>query len=360
MPRRIDTSKMVCQTLVALALIWCLLTACSSQATPSPGSLAVTAEAPTMGPVTPSPDQSAYRAAWRQSAHAAGYDLESGPNTYCARCHSPANWDPSAVIDEPPNCLNCKFPFETEPRQAEGNQLIPEPLWVGIDCPVCHKVENGVVVATLMWHDEASGYDETLDTPQALCEKCHRDTEVLRHAIDFDDGPHSDFDCMDCHADHTLVAGCGACHRMNRHQPPEPIVEHEGLSSNESCLECHPDVAADHDDEMTADETADCLACHEAIMAPGLITRRALGHSDLHHMVDCVACHDAAGLAVQPLEGGGLWITWRTSDFMGQPDSEPYQSHHLQREVDCQRCHYRLNPWGLPEVEGEEGGYGGS
>jgi hypothetical protein len=70
---------------------------------------------------TPKRAHSDFCNAWENSTHAYTYALEKGPNTCCAGYHSPANWNPAATINEPPNCVSCKFPFETEPRVADGN-----------------------------------------------------------------------------------------------------------------------------------------------------------------------------------------------------------------------------------------------
>jgi cytochrome c551/c552 len=63
--------------------------------------------------------------------------------------------------------------------------------------------------------------------------------------------------------------------------------------------------------------------------------------------VTCVACHDASGLDVGPVEGEDVWITFRTTELLGRANTEPYQSHALQRSVMCDRCHYPDNAWGL-------------
>ena len=52
---------------------------------------------------------------WKMSAHSL-YDLGHGPNEWCARCHSPQNWDPEAYVGPPPSCMTCKFPTDDELR----------------------------------------------------------------------------------------------------------------------------------------------------------------------------------------------------------------------------------------------------
>ena len=81
--------------------------------------LAGCAGAPPTPTLEPSPtprDDSAIRASLAEGVHADTYSLGTGPNTYCAVCKSPANWDPQAVVDAPPNCVSCKFESDTTMR----------------------------------------------------------------------------------------------------------------------------------------------------------------------------------------------------------------------------------------------------
>jgi len=276
--------------LVVLALAGgLLLSACQAAATPPAEALITEAASPT-------PDQSAYWQAWRGGAHAASYDLGKGPNTYCARCHSPANYDPMAKVDPPPNCVSCKFAFESEPRVAVSNPLVPEADWKGVGCESCHWMKGGVAQAEISWLNVQTGYHETLATTTALCEKCHADTETLRHKRDLQDGAHQGYTCTQCHDAHTTQASCTAAN-------------------------CHPQVGSEPEP--------------------------VAGHDANHVQVTCVACHDAGGLQVGPLEGQDVWVTFRTTQLLGRANTEPYQSHYLQASAPCQRCHFDDNPWGL-------------
>ncbi len=79
-------------------------------------------------PPTP-PDHStysAYYAALEEGPHGDTWGEGKGPNTWCARCHSPQNWDPAAFVGPPPSCMTCKFPTDDEMRIAEGNPFVPE------------------------------------------------------------------------------------------------------------------------------------------------------------------------------------------------------------------------------------------
>lgn len=256
--------------------------------------------------VTPDPRLAAIQEAWEQGPHADTYALEKGPNTYCARCHSPANWDPAAVIDPPPNCVSCKFAFEPEPRIAAGNPLVDQAEWESITCGVCHRVEDGEVQPEMAWYDRQTGYYESVSSSTNLCSHCHRDTETLRHARLLGDKAHADFSCTDCHDAHDTTASCGG-------------------------VDCHEDVIAAREGQEVQGEDE-----HK-------------GHNTAHAEVACVACHDALGLEVGPLEGQAVWMTFRTVELLGRSSTEAYQSHQLRREVDCGRCHFAGNEWGLSE-----------
>jgi hypothetical protein len=291
--------------ILPVMLIPCLLGSCGTG-----GSAAVQPAAPT--PAEPSPTAppaiSAQHpeiwAAWETGPHAAPYDLGKGPNTYCSRCHSPHNWDPAARVDPAPSCVSCKFPFEAEPRIAVSNPLIPEEEWAGIDCAACHLVTGGMVQADLRWFNPQSGYAETLASSTALCEKCHRDTETLRHARTPQGDLHAEYTCTSCHEPHTAQASC-------------------------STAACHPDVTT---------------ARQGAAPAPHP------GHDPAHASVSCGACHDASGAQIALDPETGEWHTLRTVEVLGRASASAFQSHSLAREVDCARCHFGGNPWGLPEL----------
>lgn len=269
------------------------LAACQEQA-------ALTVEpSPTKIKATAVPSHPEQQSKWENGPHANTYALEKGPNTYCAKCHAPINWDPAATIDSPPNCVSCKFPFEDTPRIATGNPLVAEAEWADIGCNVCHQVQDGVVEAEIAWLDTTTGYYETVADATALCEKCHLDNETLRHKRDLSGGAHADFQCTECHDAHDTQANCNDCHQ-----------------------------------EMITDP----LSGHSE-------------YSDAHPSLTCTACHDGAGLPAQPLESEEMWVIMRTTELMGRTSSKPYESHFIQRTVNCQRCHHAHNPWGLAEVQ---------
>lgn len=240
--------------------------------------------------------------AWQSGPHAAGYDLGKGPNTYCARCHSPRNWDPAASVDPPPNCVSCKFPSDAQPRLAKSNPLIPESEWKGVGCDACHKVDQNSLETEISWLDNRTGFHETLASPTELCERCHKDTETLRHSRALSGEIHQGYACTDCHEPHSLQASCASA-------------------------DCHASVSPETCPGFDAD----------------------------HQSVSCTACHDASGAEVGPLEDGSRWVTFRTVEVLGRGQRKDFQSHHIQLQVDCARCHFPSNPWELADqIEGSK------
>ena len=284
-------------------VVYPLLAACAEAGV---GSLQETPYAylPTDIAATSSPVQQIAWQDWQKGPHSATYDLSKGPNTYCARCHSPLNWDQSAKIDPPPNCVSCKFAFEAKPRIAQGNPLVPKDDWKNIGCEVCHQMENGAVQGEIAWLNPITGYHETVISPTDLCEKCHTNTETLKHKRALGDQAHDGFICTSCHNPHSAVASC-------------------------TQSGCHIEIS----------EAGPATSQPQAIY---------WNHRDPAHVnLACVACHDASGLEVGPLENQQVWMTFRTVLLLGRQNNEPYQSHDLQAVVDCGRCHFFGNPWGL-------------
>jgi predicted CXXCH cytochrome family protein len=323
--------------LVIVILVSSLAIACSS------GEGEPAAVEPTPEPLTPTPDQSSYWTAWQSGPHADTYDLESGPNTYCAKCHSPENWDRYATIDPPPNCVSCKFPSEAHVRVAEGNPLVPEEEWTSITCSVCHRVENGIAESEFAWHDNITGYYETVSSATELCEKCHLDSETLNHERDLGTGAHADYECTECHDAHSASASCEECHVVSMVSRGRAVPEHATVTSNKDCDECHAGAFSAHPIVIQEGGNDDCFDCHGFLMGNATPEAVQMGHNQVHTQVSCVACHDASGMEVGPLESPdsdeAIWVTFRTTAGPLGETKEPYQSHFLQRSVACTRCH---------------------
>nr|MBN1228992.1 hypothetical protein [Anaerolineae bacterium] len=269
-----------------------------------------TAPAPTP---TPTPrDDSAIRQALVTGVHADTYSLETGPNTYCAVCKSPANWDPQAVIDDPPNCVSCKFASDANMRVAVGNPVVPENQWEGIRCYNCHPVgEDNVAEEALAWWDAETDTHVFQENSTMLCEQCHRDSPAgtTRQRELADSTAHASATCTTCHDPHDGTADCSDCH---------------------------------HAEDTETDFVNACWAQYLAPDAPA-------HHTDLL----CQTCHDAGGLELRPVQDPGepypgQWATWRNTLIAGSiPSNHVWVSHNLSAEVDCSRCHYDGNPWEL-------------
>jgi predicted CXXCH cytochrome family protein len=327
---------------ILLGSILILLVSCSSNIFADP------TDTPTVTVPTPTPDQSAYWDAWQTSIHANTYSLEKGPNTYCAKCHSPANWDKTAKIDDPPNCVSCKFANEDTPRIAEDNPLVSEEDWENIRCDDCHQVTDGVVEEQICWRDHTTGYCETVESVQELCGKCHRNTEVLRHERLIDHA-HAEMQCTTCHNPHSLeTLSCSHCHVLEISQSNNNM-NHFGVFSNNDCERCHPDAWNGHNMKVKDSGTQDCINCHNDLFSATVAEIVVLGHSTSHENIPCVVCHDASGLEVERAEETDEWVLLRSFELLGRYSTSPYVSHSIQRQVDCTRCHYPENPWGLLE-----------
>lgn len=240
----------------------------------------------------PTQDPEAVHGEWVESPHAMTYVLdEADENSTCARCHAPMQWVPS-MDDLPESCTSCKFEVAPPPP------VIDRSAWTHVGCKVCHEEKMGEIQGEVLWLEIAAieEYAEVSSTT-ALCEKCHLSGDILGHVSLRVEGDHAGFACVDCHDAHTTETSCAA----------------EG---------CHADVAGPQVE--------------------------IAGHDYDHGAVRCEACHDAAGLEISPQEATGKWTTFMPArSNLGEGDWRPFMSHNTQRKVDCARCHYAGNPWGL-------------
>ena len=254
-----------------------------------------TPDAPVV-PVIVDPGQLSIDQLWQTSAHGNSYVSSDPDNNACAECHAPWSYTPTSSAELPKDCLSCKF---TLPK--------PEPIveseWASIPCDVCHKVTDGAAEPGIYWvhaiiidFSDDDPY-EPMATSTELCVQCHRDTGEFKYARDLGTELHQDKECADCHDSHGL--------------------------------------------------NADCTSCHQDALTPTNDNRLAHG-TPSHEKVSCAACHDASGLEVKP-DADGNWRPIRTTERFGEA---AYASHNLQRTVDCDRCHYKGNAWGLPEMGG--------
>jgi len=257
-------------------------------------------------------DQSAYLADWEAGPHST-YDQGHGPNDWCARCHSPQNWNPEATVGTPPNCVSCKFPGQ-DMTVGDGNVLIEEADWKAIPCESCHVMENGFAMESAWLNPVSMEYQEVSNTTE-LCEKCH----VTTTGNAFGSG-----------VDHKITLG-GSAHLnyggfMGEDAPPT------------FCTDCH--------DPHTA-EPMQCIDCHQEDVEKAEHAGGVYGV--MKDTVTCMACHDASGADVgpHPDEDNDLWVTQLTEMGRSGPSTSAIVSHSIVYTVACDRCHFEENAWEL-------------
>jgi len=335
---------------IALLLVAFLLGACQPPATEAPTEPPPTEVPPTEVPTevpptpteepptaTPLPDQSEEQAAWEASPHGNTYGLGKGPNTYCSRCHSPQNWDPTSTVDKPPNCVTCKFASEDEIRMASTMVFVSEEDWVGINCETCHILdENGIVQEKLVWLNPLTMEYEKVSNSNELCTKCHLTTKGV-----------------------SATGGRGVAHEIylggSAHKNWAGLLDTKHRP--DQCTDCH---------DPHTQQPKLCEDCHENPLEMHADVR---GFEVMYEKVTCMACHDATGLDVGPLpdneEFGDMFVTQETSMGRRGPKTEFVLSHSPQWQVLCDRCHYQDNPWELTvltedgEIPEESEGDGG-
>ncbi len=233
-------------------------------------------------------DPASIKVEWRSSPHAHTFVLDSqDQNNSCARCHSPANWSPS-ISELPESCFACKFELK------DPEPLVPEDAWANIDCNVCHKVDKkGNVQPEYAWLEIAPLEEYTdVASPTELCLKCHAPVDLSNHASVTVSGAHEGYECTQCHSAHSTTASCTAS------------------------------------------------GCHDATIAV---------HDSHHQQVTCAACHDDSGMEVDIHAETGKWSTYLPSTVEPNGAHFAFTSHNLTAKVNCSRCHFTGNPWGIPE-----------
>lgn len=241
---------------------------------------------------------------WQNSAHADAFVVDDkGVNNPCARCHSPKNWMPS-LDDIPESCQACKFELAPPPP------FIAESAWENVSCAMCHQADKkGNVQPEVSWLEIPQlGEYASVETHSDLCLKCHDTEGVADHGQVLVGSGHEGMQCTECHSPHSTTATCVTG-------------------------DCHSDVLSDTDEIP--------------------------GHDEDHKDVSCAACHDTAGWEVGPHPETGVWVTYSPwslivkageEDTVSQTGIVPFSSHDLGLEVNCGRCHFSGNPWGLIET----------
>lgn len=195
-----------------------------------------------------------------------------------------------------------------------------------VNCDVCHQLENGIAAKDIAWLNQATSQYESVADSNELCAKCHADADTAENA-------HSNKACVDCHNPHSLTVSCLDCHKQ---------IKQAAVIVPATPTDGHPN------------DTPFCegSGCHsmatQAAQSPMSI------HGLSHTKVPCEDCHDADGFQVGPTQDGGVWLLWHNVEVNGEKVLTPYQSHNLQLEVDCERCHFEGNLWNLRSVSSSE------
>jgi hypothetical protein len=192
---------------------------------------------------------------------------------------------------------------------------------VVIGCDACHQLQDGVATSSIAWRNQKSGQYEPVSDGNQLCVKCHAGYDDAKEA-------HASMNCLDCHDHHSIKVECVTCHiQVKKQSMPLPATPADG----------HPNSG-----EMPSCEAA---GCHT--MATQVASMPSSIHGTEHAMVACEACHDAGRHQVGLTSDGSVWVLGQALDQSGKTVLMPYRSHNLQYKVECIRCHYDQNPWGL-------------
>ncbi|MBL8062466.1 MAG: hypothetical protein JNK32_05565 [Anaerolineales bacterium] len=196
-----------------------------------------------------------------------------------------------------------------------------------VNCSDCHPIKNGVVLEEVSWRNQQTGQYEAVSESNSLCRQCHADISA-GHA-------HMTFTCTDCHNPHKVEVSCtnSGCHSdiptIFFELPATPTGGHPASGSFCGGGNCHSVATA-------VAETAGST------------------HGPEHALVTCEACHDASQFQVGPSLDDGKWRLWQEIESNGTIFTEIRHSHDIQLDVDCARCHFENNPWGLPLITGQE------
>ncbi len=243
--------------------------------------------------------------------------------------------EPSATL----YLLLTATPADLTEEQAweSGPHAIMASAVAAVPCQDCHQENAGAVIGSqVSWWDAAAQKYESVADASTLCKKCHQQPGAASQPADARAAMHGTYPCTACHDPHTTVASCtsSGCHqniRQTNDLPPStPSGGHPQLG-NPFCggRNCHPAATA-------------------AAMQPRSV------HGAAHVNVTCQACHAAGDLTAGPGPNGGPWVIWQASSGAESASQVPYFPHAVQLEVNCQRCHFTDNPWGLPLVTGNE------
>jgi hypothetical protein len=228
-------------------------------------------------------------------------------------------------------------PTETLSPQVQTHQNEITAIWKNsshaqasepVACANCHVTENGITAKEVSWRNPQTGQYEAVPGADALCGKCHEITPA--------ESAHQTFTCKDCHDPHRVDVGCtdSGCHAaistVFYDLPATPTGGHP----------------------MAGAGFCGGANCHSVATAVA-VTSGSI-HGPEHAQVSCDACHAADPVQVGPEADSGKWLSRQQVEVNGELVKESVISHNIQLKVECVRCHYEDNPWGLSLVTGAE------
>lgn len=228
----------------------------------------------------------------------------------------------STVEDKPTTTPTPKPTMEkVQPDWVDSPHALAKNI---VECESCHLSDNGNLTTKLAIINKKTGDQEPIFDKSALCSTCH---DGYKHS----ESPHDGFSCLNCHDPHSTVAACETCH---------------DTSGETSIIAVATPADGHHNGEDSLCFGAGChISATQAAQTP------PTAHPAKHPLVTCAACHDATSAPVGPHESDPMWVDMKYNEA---DESAPFTSHTLQKKVDCQRCHFIDNPWGLSEHASDE------
>lgn len=281
------------------------------------------------------------RAIWRRGSHSKISFESEYAQPYCAKCHSPQDWDPKANPGETPGCAEAIVKPQHGATGGGDAQLNSTATWHAVECKTCHLIgRDGDPLRGIIWWNQETGKAETISESIDLCTKCHTKTSDVDNSVDLgNDEFHTTLSCVACHDPHSTTASCTntGCH---------PNVEEHLTIITDLAIEPNHETAP-------PGGCSGGTSCH--MQSTQVAEQGLLPHIGVYHTyLTCAACHDGAGMEVGPVDGSFMWTTFQTVEWNGLTAKRPKYSHVITTEVDCARCHFEGNPWELAINVGDE------
>ncbi len=319
--------------LMGLALSGCSTDTIITDTTPSPQAT-VTA---TMG----FSKQQEMQAIWQRGSHSKVSFTAEFAQPFCAKCHSPQDWDPDNNPSEIAGCAEAIVNFQDGLKGVGDTQLSNSLNWNGVECKTCHLFdENGDPIKEIIFWNRETGNAERVSNNTDLCTKCHTKTNDVDNSVNLGENEfHSSLSCTACHDPHRTTASCtdSGCHA--------------DVSKD---LEIIKYLAVDSDHETESPHSCGAGSqCHA--LATQVVEENQLPHIGVQHaFLTCAACHDGAEMEVGPVNENSVWTTFQTVEWNGLTVKRPKFSHVITTKVDCTRCHFEENPWELDADVGND------